>query len=570
MKNLFPCCKCQGKNVKDIDEPTFKRCVKAVVESKAAGNLGDASNCKPCTGNTEKPSCSTSRSKELASMTSDYLVDKSIAEETEGKTGNSQNIEALGHNITNAKAVKEMTIHAQSGLIKAWDNEVQENVGDENCGLTYTGKMKVLNKHLKDVTKKDITDLALDHLDLDISGHVKKAREDIKTTDIDLAKNSNALGPIKDVVATLDKYLTSILGSIQKFVVLGKSIVNFAVSKKMCCIIYSISFLGNLITMQKLCPNKSIGDYFKYSKDFAQNEDVKRSLAWLKFLKQVIEALMAEFASEIKMTGIGLPFGTLIEILKKALGSAAVVAISTAAAPMDKLIRQLKGSPDMQKILENNCANINTLFDMFQCGLNWIIDNVKAWLDKLFNTDAKNKQLLNNINIKNAQFAFLKALLKIINMLIDLYAKMGDCYTSDDAIKEMVKESNETAAEMYSDTINTINSVNVTTEEWDNVAKNFKVNADYSEIKNFDMNEFDGLTFNIDPKVVGSFNEFLEELQLSADLPLTKLADASTPNPDGTITLTGDDIELLLGGIDHKELIDQMINFVETLTNLPS
>ena len=570
MTNLFPCCACKGENVDDIDTPSFRKCLTAAVEQATGETTGDESGCKPCGEGGTEPTCRSAKSKELAKNVTDYLIDKSIAMEVEGKEGNSQSIEALGNNITNAKAVKGITIQSQKGLIQAWDDDAYEQVGDENCSIKYKGKLDALNKKLSDVTQKDITDLALNHLELDVNGYVDKANKDIGTKNIDLAKDSAALGVIKEVVDKLDSSLTSILSSIQQFVSVGKALVNFAVSKQMCCIIYGISFLGNLITMKKLCPDESMSTYFKYSKDFAENEDMQRSLAWLKFLKQVLEALTAELAGDIKITGMGLPMGTLIEILKKVLSSTAVVGISAAAAPMDKLIRQLKGSPEMQKLLENNCANLPGLFDLFQCGINWIIDNVKGWLDGLFDVNAKNIALISNINIKNTQFGFLKALLKIINMLINMFAKMGDCYTSDEVIKEMVKNADAVSAEMYSNTLTVMKKVDVKTDSWDKSSKDMRLASNtFTNIQDADVDAFDGLTFGIDPSVVGAFSTFLNDLQLANDLELSKLSDIGVMEEDGSINITSDDLNRLLGEDARQEIIDQMLDFVQTLTNLP-
>jgi hypothetical protein len=208
--------------------------------------------------------------------------------------------------------------------------------------------------------------------------------------------------------------------------------------KTFCCVVYTIVILGNLIKYKKACPDKDIAELFDYAQEFGSNKDVQKILEFLKLLEKLIEALNAEVALGIEFTGLGLPLGTMLELLKKGIAQSLVTLLAIALAPIDNALTELENQPRLKALLNDNCFGVADFLGMIHCGIKWIYDLIKKWSMEIIPYTARNVELLGNFRISGFKMAFLLKLQELIRLLIDLLTGIGDCYPPENVAKAIM------------------------------------------------------------------------------------------------------------------------------------
>lgn len=457
---MFPCCNPDGDPGWDscgtqsgeaqLQMPTLSTCFNNVIRRVADEATGDPSSpdgSKPCRVGECEPDEWNQREREAAKHAMEWLLAKSQA------TKNSLN--EAQRNAQQPQMKSDIDFYHSQNATRAIDTSrssrtiAQGFKSSFNDNYSYTGSFsltgggrnrlcdldlsqdnpfKGLNS-FGDMTQDDIKRALKNNVDTSFVNELRAA--EAEGTNLEFDGSQPPFEPFKsiyDAVNMLDDTLGSVLEEIRKAVTSAKMLSNLLTDKTFCCIIYAIVVLGNLIRFQKLCPEKDLQDLFDYAQDFGDNADVKKLIKFLKLLQKLIDAINADLLGNIEGIGLGLPLGTMLELIKKAIASSVMALLAIALAPIDNALTNLANNPKLKALFNDNCFGVGDLFAMFGCGIKWIYDLIKQWLMELIPFKAKNIELLANFRITGFKMKFLSKLSDILKMLIDLLLGIGDCF----------------------------------------------------------------------------------------------------------------------------------------------
>jgi len=338
------------------------------------------------------------------------------------------------------------------------------------CDAAITsGLDNVLNRDLGDMTEEDLAEALAANVDSDLSqflGRDRRGQLDIQ------GQPPPTIEPFKTIYETIndfDENVGEVLDKMKKYLSNIKSFSGLLSSNEFCCIIYTIVFISVIIEHHKACPEEPIenmwafwaGNYKlepKYFRDLLDTIDM---------LREIIRALNTELVIDISIIGVGLPLGTLMEVLKHTIGNILSLLFAIFIAPIEKVLNDLANAPGLQQMLNQNCFNIAALLDFLRCAIQWLLDLIKELAKGLFDFSAKNIELLQDVRIGNMRFAFLKNLLKLLDLLRDLLISVGDCFTPEDVARRVVLAVGEQPEQELTFITNALEETGHTTEEFD-------------------------------------------------------------------------------------------------------
>jgi len=458
--SIFPCCPTScgkdtnGNKVKDaFKNIKFKECFQRAISNINDYNNGDEPADKPCGIN------GTQQWSNINGQNADTLAKWFVTHSDATNENNTNTYNTNGTSPTDAQYSKNaingadesntITKELKSSFNDSWTYNAtyKKNSKGMPCkleSLDGTGPLrKFEDKNYDDITQKDIKDLAKDYINVDFSKELKEANGEIKDLKFD-PKHPPEAEPFKSIYAviqTTTSSLSGLLNSLRTGLTQAKMFSGVLSSKDFCCVIYSIVVLGNLIRFQDLCPDKDLSELFDYSEEFANSKDVSKIKEFISFLSNLIDVLIAENKTELSLTGVGLPLGTMIDLLKKAVGNSAVMLLAMAMAPVLKTITKFEAEPTLKNLMNDNCYGIGDLFAMIKCGINWTFNMVKKWAEELIPFQFRNETLLKNITIGSFQLKFLAEFKGMLDMLLSIITKLGtDCYPPENVIKEIANE----------------------------------------------------------------------------------------------------------------------------------
>lgn len=447
--SIFPCCDrfCDGEAAAQPQYNTLSECLKNAIRKEMAKVFGDDDPSKPCRMCQEEPFKVTPATQAMADQVMKYLESISNADEIERNNSfnrvgaNPTMISPISSAIQTAKFSRVAAGEMKSALVDNWSYNRMSN--DPNCGILFAGGMEGLNKPFSDLTEEDLANAMLANIDIDYRPFVAQANKDISSQSFDLNSQGPSMPPFAQIwqaMKALDNALNPLLDRVRNFLAGVQMLTAIPTSRDFCCVIWSIAFLANLIRYGQLCPQEDFNNMFKYAYNFRNSAGVKEFLKFLELLKKIIEALNAELISDITIIGGGLPLGTLVELLKKVISNSVIAILAMAIAPIDRALTQLEQNPGLKNLLNNNCFGIGDLFAMIHCGIGWIFDLIKQWINSLLTFSAKNMEILPNITIGGMRMAFLANLARLIDMLINLLKSIGDCYTPEEISRQIVEQ----------------------------------------------------------------------------------------------------------------------------------
>jgi len=574
-------CKPSKSGVYEPPEKRLLECLTAAMDEFLNGELGDGG--KPCRLCTSAPKHKTPRSEAIAKALMDYLVGKSQIQDSQGnnpynklRTIRQNTTKSLGVVIDTANASKASGQRLKSAL--GLNFEYARN--NENASLcdnleALGGMAGILNKDLGNIKEEDLMNAMLANLDDDISQFLNKE----KRTKIEIdATSIEPFKTIADSVKAMDKYLGDILDSARKLVSNVKAFTGILSSDKFCCIIFTIAFIINIVRYHKLCPEEDVKELYSFAADFRGNKAIEDMLKWLELIKEIIEALNTELIESIEMSGIGLPLGTLVEILKHIVGNVVAALFAMAVAPIDKALTELANSPLLKELLDRNCFGVSGLLGMIQCGIKWLLDLIKELAAGLVNISASNIELLGDIRIGNLRMAFLDNLLKLIQLLIDLLMSIGDCTDPEVLAREIAKKGPEILPAQVADYVNRAKEAGVSLKDLDNIGDEdpdmpgTSIDDAIDEIQEIDS-PLPRAVFQILPADLGFFEEVVREVN-SISLQSIVLKDGTVLGKvdfeeEKDLVIRGEDIEDMSGiPFKREETLSNLLNMVESLKSL--
>lgn len=430
--------------------PSFGTCFNNVIRrvaDEASGDPGSPDGQKPCRVGQCEPEEWNQREREAAKLGMSWLLAKSQAiKNSLSEAERSQQYPQMQPDIDFFYADKATaaidTSRSSRTMVAGFKSSFNENYQytgtytlngrGQRCDVSLNNNNPFggLNS-FGNITQDDIKKALKNNVDTSFVSELRAAEAEGTTLNFD-ASVPPEMEPFRTLYQTvnlLDDTLGSILDELRKVVVSGKMLSNLLTDKVFCCVIYSIVVLANLIKYKKLCPEKDMAELFSYAQDFGNNNDVKNIIKFLKLLQKLIDALNAELLGGLDFTGLGLPLGTMLELLKKAIANTIVALLAIALAPIDNALTELENNARLKALLNDNCFGIGDLFGMLGCGIKWIYDLIKKWAMELIPFKAKNIELLGNFRIvAGYKSKFLAKLSDILKMLIDLLTGIGDCF----------------------------------------------------------------------------------------------------------------------------------------------
>lgn len=455
---MFPCCNPEGDPGWDscgtqsgdakLSLPTLGTCFNNIIRrvaDEASGDLSSPDGSKPCQIGECEPDDWNQRERESAKMVMQWLMAKSQAIKnslTEAERAIQQpqmqsDIDFYySEHATRAIDTSRSSRTIATGFKSAFNDNYEYtgtytlNGRGQKCGLDIenAGNFANLNS-FGNMTQDDIKQALKNNVDTSFVNELRAA--EAEGTNLEFDGSQPPMEPFKtlyDTVNMLDDTLGGVLDELRKVLVSGKMLSNLLTDKAFCCVVYAIVVLGNLIRYQKLCPEKDLAELFDYAQDFGNNKDVQGLLRFLRLLQKLIDAINADLLGSIEGVGLGLPLGTMLELIKKAIASSVVALLAIALAPIDNALTGLANNPRLKALMDDNCFGIGDLFGLLNCGIKWIYDLIKKWLMELIPFKARNIELIANFRITGFRMKFFTKLSDILKMLIDLLVGIGDCF----------------------------------------------------------------------------------------------------------------------------------------------
>lgn len=445
--SIFPCC-----------QPDWESCGTRTEDSEASLSIPNFADCfkqgindilnsfedSPRKDRTRKP-CSacetaefTQREREAANALIQYLLTRNQALTDTLSEGKSSNIPFYNAGKAADAINASRTTRTSVTTLKSSFNENYEynatftlNGRGAKCGLDIDGANPFSKlSNYGDLTQDDILNAFKNNVDVDFTDELRKLEAE-ETTIVFDGSEEPEVEPFRSIyraVKVIDDNIGALLNEFRKTVVGPKMLSGLHPDRTFCCVIYAIVIVGNLVKYKKACPDKDMAELFDYAQDFGDNKDVQKILEFLRLLEKLIEALNAEIAQDIEFTGVGLPLGTMLELLKTGISQSLVALLAIALAPIDGALTELENQPRIKALLNDNCFGVGDLLEMLHCGIKWIYDLIKKWSMELIPWTARNIELLGNFRITGFKMAFLLKLQELIKLLIDLLIGIGDCY----------------------------------------------------------------------------------------------------------------------------------------------
>ena len=411
------------------------------VADEAAGDPSSPDGSKPCQIGECEPDQWNQREQNAAKLAMDWLLAKSQA------IKNSLNPDQIDKQqpqmksdidfINSEKATDSINFSRStrtiaSGFKASFNDNYEASVKVGLCDISGPGNPFASLNAFGEMTQDDIKRALKNNVDTSFVNELRAA--EAEGTNLEFDGSKPPVEPFKTIyeaVEMLDNTLGGILDEMRKVLTQAKVLSNLLTDKIFCCIIYSIVILGNLVRYGRLCPDKDLQSLFDYAQDFGDNADVKKLIQFLKLLQRMIDALNAELFDSIEGVGVGLPLGTMLELIKKAIASTVVALLAMALAPIDNALHALAANAKLTAALNENCFGIADLFNMMHCGIKWIFDLIKKWIMDLIPFKARNIELLANFKISGFKMKFLSKLSDMIKMLIDILLGIGDCFPAE-------------------------------------------------------------------------------------------------------------------------------------------
>lgn len=458
---MFPCCQpnwesCgSAEGEASLSSPIlsigkcFDNLIRRVAD-EAAGDPSSPDGSKPCQLGECEPDEWNERERQAAKVAMDWLLAKSQA--IKNSLNNDQidkqqpqmksDIDFMysdkaTQSISFARSGRTIT----SGFKANFNDNYEASVKIGPCNIGGPGSPFAALNAFGDMTQDDVKRALKNNVDTSFVQELRAAEAEGTNLEFDGSKPPvEPFRTIYEAVDLIDSTIGGLLDELRKVLVQGKVLSNLLTDKIFCCVIYSIVILGNLVRFGKLCPDKDLQSLFDYAQDFGDNKDVKNLIAFLKLLQKMIDALNAEIFSGIEFTGIGLPLGTMLELIKKAIASSVVALLAMALAPIDNALHALAANAKLTAAFNENCFGIADLFSMMHCGIKWIFDLIKKWMMELIPYKAKNIELIANFKISGFKMKFLSKLSDMIKMLIDLLIGIGDCFPPEKIPKAIMEK----------------------------------------------------------------------------------------------------------------------------------
>jgi hypothetical protein len=444
---MFPCCQPDwescGTNSGDakLADPTltlskcFDRLMRRIAD-EATGDPSSPDGRKPCKIGECEPEKWNQREREAAKLAMQYLMAREKATRNSINKRIQRDAQAqddidfeYSDKATQAIDLSRSSRTITSGFKASFNDNYEAAVKFGPCNITGPGNPFASLNAFGDLTQDDIKRALKNNVDTSFVNELKAA--EAEGTNLEFDGSKPPIEPFKTIyeaVDMLDNTLGGLLDEVRKVLTQAKVLSNLLTDKIFCCVIYSIVILGNIVRFGKLCPDADLKQLFDYAQDFGDNADVKKIIAFLKLLQKMIDAINADLLTTIEGVGVGLPLGTMLELVKKAIASSVVALLAMALAPIDNALHALAANAKITAALNENCFGIADLFNMMHCGIKWIFDLIKKWLMELIPYKARNIELIANFKITGFKMKFLTKLSDILKLLIDLLTGIGDCF----------------------------------------------------------------------------------------------------------------------------------------------
>jgi len=256
----------------------------------------------------------------------------------------------------------------------------------------------------------------------------------------------------QEYMEKIDDSILSILKYADKIVIGTANLAKWGSSKQLCCYIYLLvtiaSLFHSLISKGSICEEldsenedgfaNAMRNEFRWAIKVEANQDVQKFTALLKLIQQIIDIFIRKMERSLLIHGLVLPLGEMFEMIKLTLVNGLSSFMDILFAPLDLILVNIKAVPEIRAMINNQCFGFDKLLDFLSCSIGSLKYGLLLEVDDIINkfklTDIT---LLDDIYLSRTRMEFLKALSRLIGIMINMILQLKDCYASEDTLNEI-------------------------------------------------------------------------------------------------------------------------------------
>ena len=357
-----------------------------------------------------------------AKEVTEYLMENS----TRNGIMSTSNVRPLSRAIEASEAGVVMTDQAQSAL-------------DTSRNYMYTGRREA---------PWDCFGYAQDPRDreADLFGAVNDAAANFKRTpnDVFVSKSIFAL----EFLQMLDEAVTKSLELADKTVIGVANLAKWGASRQLCCYTYLIVLISTmvetLIVKGDVCPDMdfmdAVREEFRWARDLRSIPEVAKFVHILQVIKRIIDIFRTRMSRSMFLAGLKLPLREMWELIKITLANGIAQFLDILLGPIDQVLAGLTGMPEVRHMINNECFGVDKLFDFLRCLLGNLKWGIVNWIMQFLDFTMSDFSLIDDIFLCRTKLAFLDALSKLLDNLINLILGIRDCYDPSDLTNQIVEQ----------------------------------------------------------------------------------------------------------------------------------
>lgn len=336
----------------------------------------------------------------------------------------SSNIMPLSRAIEASESGVLMSDQAQSAL-------------DRSRNYMYTGRREA---------PWDCFGYAMDDRDResDLFGTINDAAARFKKTpnDVLISKSVFAL----EYLQMLDEAITAALEMADKAVIGVANLAKWGSSRQLCCYVYMIvivsTMIQTLIEKGSVCPDMDFmaatREELRWARDLRQIPTVAKFLHILQVIKKIIDMFRNRMSRSMFLAGLKLPLREMWELIKITLANGIAQFLDILLGPIDQVLSGLTGVPEVRHMINNECFGVDKLFDFLRCLLGNLKWGIVNWIMQFLDFTMSDFTIIDDIFLCRTKLAFLDALSRLLDNMINLILGIRDCYDPSDLTNQIV------------------------------------------------------------------------------------------------------------------------------------
>ena len=391
-----------------------------------------------------------------AKAVADFIMTKS------SKSGatNPANIPLLSRAISSSDDGATLSKQAISSLDSAkrysygGDSASTEGLGDcFGYGVPWGKSQEEREAEMMDALNKRAAELAAER---------KPTTEDISMD-----------GMFFEMINLLDTTVLKGLNMADKIVVSTGRLSQFAIDKRICCIVYLFVFIsgiwGSLVKNKNFCRqtchkcngtgvvngkacdlcngtgktdymtySEAAREYFRWAPKLKANKDLQAFVNLLGLIKQIVDIFLKRFDRKIHISGIYLPFHDVWELIKTAISNGLSQFLDILFGPLDLALASVTAIPEIRHMVNNECFGFDKVIRFLQCLLNGLKAGIIAEIMTHLDFTLNDYVIINDLFLSRTRLEFLRALSELLGVMIDLLIGLKDCYEPSDLPNQIV------------------------------------------------------------------------------------------------------------------------------------